>query len=82
MLVFPCSNQHVTCLDCFRQYCVTRLRERQYVSHPKYGYTLPCPAECENSVIEEAHHFHVLNNEEVKYLKKNFLIEHLKLEKI
>ncbi|XP_039284843.1 E3 ubiquitin-protein ligase parkin [Nilaparvata lugens] len=64
VLVFSCEERHVTCLDCFRQYCVTRLRERQFVSDDRLGYTLPCPAGCEDSLIEECHHFRLLTSEQ------------------
>ncbi|GLH07431.1 Potential E3 ubiquitin-protein ligase ariadne-1 [Gryllus bimaculatus] len=60
VLVFPCDARHVTCLDCFRTYCSSRLQERQFWSHPEYGYTLACPAGCENSFIIEVHHFRLL----------------------
>ncbi|CAB3369827.1 Hypothetical predicted protein [Cloeon dipterum] len=64
VLVFPCSEGHVTCLDCFRQYCSSRLRERRFHSDKNLGYTLPCPAGCDNSFIEETHHFRLLSEEE------------------
>jgi len=32
--------------------------------HPDFGYTLPCPAGCEHSFIEEIHHFKLLTREE------------------
>ncbi|XP_022213694.1 E3 ubiquitin-protein ligase parkin [Drosophila obscura] len=64
VLVFPCASQHVTCIDCFRQYCRSRLGERQFMPHPDFGYTLPCPAGCEHSFIEEIHHFKLLTREE------------------
>ncbi|XP_055313254.1 E3 ubiquitin-protein ligase parkin [Sitodiplosis mosellana] len=64
ILVFPCHAGHVTCLDCFRQYCLTRLMERQFISHDDIGYTLPCPAGCENSFIIEIHHFKLLTKEQ------------------
>ncbi|XP_316606.3 E3 ubiquitin-protein ligase parkin isoform X2 [Anopheles gambiae] len=64
ILVFPCVAGHVSCLDCFRQYCVTRLLERQFVEHPTGGYTLQCPAGCDNSFIEDVHHFKLLNKEQ------------------
>ncbi|KAJ8941017.1 hypothetical protein NQ318_006446 [Aromia moschata] len=60
VFVFPCSEGHVTCLDCFRQYCVTKLTERQFWQHPEYGYTLACPAGCSDSFIKEIHHFRLL----------------------
>lgn len=64
VLVFPCQAGHVTCLDCFRHYCLSRLMERQFVSHEDHGYTLPCPAGCENSLITEIHHFKLLTKEQ------------------
>lgn len=60
VLVFPCDSSHVTCLDCFRTYSLSRLRDRQFWSHPEYGYTLPCPAGCADSLIKEVHHFRLL----------------------
>ncbi|KAJ6632823.1 E3 ubiquitin-protein ligase parkin [Pseudolycoriella hygida] len=60
VLVFPCASGHVTCLDCFRQYCLSRLMDRQFICHPDIGYTLTCPARCDNSFIEEIHHFKLL----------------------
>lgn len=38
--------------------------ERQFVSHEELGYTLPCPAGCENSLITEIHHFKLLTKEQ------------------
>ncbi|XP_075212405.1 E3 ubiquitin-protein ligase parkin [Lycorma delicatula] len=70
VLVFPCSEHHVTCLSCFHQYCLTRLRERQFVCHAQYGYTLPCPAGCPDSDIQESHHFHILDNEEYQMYQR------------
>lgn len=64
VLVFACKDGHVTCLDCFRQYCSARLMDRQFISHPDIGYTLACPVGCEDSFIEEIHHFKLLSNEQ------------------
>lgn len=64
VLVFGCDAGHVTCLDCFRTYCLSRLMERQFIPHPDYGYTLACPAGCENSFISEVHHFKLLTREQ------------------
>lgn len=38
--------------------------ERQFVSHETFGYTLPCPVGCENSFIQESHHFKLLPNDQ------------------
>lgn len=65
VFVFPCSEGHVTCLDCFRQYCSTRLRDRQFWQHPEFGYTLACPAGCSDSFIIEVHHFRLLTEAQV-----------------
>ncbi|KAJ8248445.1 hypothetical protein GJAV_G00242090 [Gymnothorax javanicus] len=64
VLVFQCLDRHVICLDCFHTYCVTRLKERQFVHDPDIGYTLPCPASCPSSLIKEVHHFRVLGEEQ------------------
>ncbi|XP_072121853.1 E3 ubiquitin-protein ligase parkin isoform X7 [Mobula birostris] len=42
VLVFPCEEQHVICLDCFYLYCVTRLNDRRFIHDPELGYSLPC----------------------------------------
>ncbi|KAG8227641.1 hypothetical protein J437_LFUL008718 [Ladona fulva] len=65
VLVFPCEEGHVTCLECFHNYCISRLKERRFVFHPSDGYyTLSCPAGCPDSLITEAHHFRVLSESE------------------
>ncbi|XP_022072570.1 E3 ubiquitin-protein ligase parkin [Acanthochromis polyacanthus] len=64
VVVFPCSERHVICLDCFRGYCEARLGERRFVCHPVIGYSLPCAAGCEDSLIRELHHFRVLGDEQ------------------
>lgn len=70
VLVFECSDRHVICLDCFRRYCQTRLNERQFVYHPVIGYSLPCAAGCDDSLIKEVHHFRILGDEQYgRYLQ-------------
>ncbi|KAM3606489.1 uncharacterized protein V6R79_017307 [Siganus canaliculatus] len=70
VLVFPCSQRHVICLDCFCRYCQSRLNERQFVFHPVIGYSLPCPAGCDESLIKELHHFRILGEEQYsRYLQ-------------
>ncbi|KAM9847608.1 E3 ubiquitin-protein ligase parkin [Aulostomus maculatus] len=64
VLVFQCTERHVICLECFRCYCQTRLNERQFVHDPVIGYSLPCAAGCDNSLIQELHHFRVLGDEQ------------------
>ncbi|KAK9535277.1 hypothetical protein VZT92_007667 [Zoarces viviparus] len=64
VLVFQCSERHVICLDCFHVYCQTRLNERQFVSHPVIGYSLPCAAGCTDSLIKELHHFRILGDDQ------------------
>lgn len=59
---FPCPNDHVTCMECFKQYCMSKLTERQFWQHPEYGYTLPCPSGCLDSFIKEIHHFRLLDD--------------------
>lgn len=64
VLVFSCSVGHVSCLECFQLYCSSRLQDRQFLPHPDIGYTLPCPVGCENSFIEEVHHFKLLSGDQ------------------
>lgn len=64
VLVFQCAERHVICLDCFRRYSQTRLNERQFVSHPVIGYSLPCAAGCRDSLIKELHHFRILGEDQ------------------
>ncbi|XP_015513677.2 E3 ubiquitin-protein ligase parkin [Neodiprion lecontei] len=71
VLVFPCEAGHVTCLDCFRDYCVARLRDRQFEFDDNHGYyTLPCPAGCQNSHISEVHHFRLLSPEQYEQYQR------------
>lgn len=70
VLVFQCSERHVICLDCFREYSQTRLSERQFVQDPNIGYSLPCAAGCDNSLITEVHHFRILGEDQYgRYLQ-------------
>lgn len=79
ILIFPCSDGHVICLDCFKQYGSSSLSERSFVEHPEHGYTLPCPAGCEDAHIQESHHFLVMGKE--KYERyKNFAAEEYVLQ--
>uniref|UniRef100_A0A8D9DW11 E3 ubiquitin-protein ligase parkin n=1 Tax=Cacopsylla melanoneura TaxID=428564 RepID=A0A8D9DW11_9HEMI len=63
VLIFPCPESHVTCVPCFILYVTSRLRERNFRLHPEYGYTLPCPAGCPDSLISGTHHFKLLSSE-------------------
>ncbi|XP_035982002.1 E3 ubiquitin-protein ligase parkin isoform X1 [Fundulus heteroclitus] len=70
VLVFQCLDRHVICLDCFHRYCQTRLNERQFVYDPVIGYSLPCAAGCQNSLIKEVHHFRILGDDQYgRYLQ-------------
>lgn len=64
VIVFGCADGHVSCLECFRLYCSSRLMDRQFLPHPDFGYTLSCPVGCDNSYIEEVHHFKLLTVEQ------------------
>ncbi|RUS90617.1 hypothetical protein EGW08_001614, partial [Elysia chlorotica] len=79
VLIFPCEAGHVICLSCFCQYCSVCLDERRFTEHERHGYTLPCPAGCPESYIEESHHFLLLGKE--KYERyKNFGAEEYVLQ--
>ncbi|XP_074640129.1 E3 ubiquitin-protein ligase parkin-like [Tubulanus polymorphus] len=64
VLVFRCNAGHSICLECFRLYCLSKLNERGFIQHETIGYTLRCPAGCDDSFIEEIHHFRILGNEQ------------------
>lgn len=69
MFVYPCADGHVTCLECFCDYAVSRLRERQFVFDEILGYTLPCPAGCLNSLIHQPYHFKALTKDHVSKIE-------------
>ncbi|KAF2368820.1 Ubiquitin domain [Trinorchestia longiramus] len=66
VIVFECEASHVLCLDCFITYCLSKLSERQFTHDPEYGYTLPCPANCFDSLIKEVHHFRLLGEDQYR----------------
>ncbi|XP_072437309.1 E3 ubiquitin-protein ligase parkin isoform X4 [Chiloscyllium punctatum] len=70
VLIFPCVDQHVICLDCFHLYCVTRLNDRQFIHDPELGYSLPCVAGCPDSLIKEVHHFRILGSDEFIFCRE------------
>jgi len=69
VFVYPCDDGHVTCLECFCEYAVSRLRERRFTFDYNLGYTLPCPAGCPNSLINQPYHFKALNKDHVSIIK-------------
>lgn len=60
VLIFPCQERHVTCIECFVLYVTSRLGERNFTLHPEHGYTVPCPAGCTQSLIQHTVHFKLL----------------------
>lgn len=62
VLVFECPSRHVICVDCFGDYSRSRLNERQFVLDLDLGYTLPCPVNCENSLVKETRHFKLMGD--------------------
>ncbi|VVC31989.1 E3 ubiquitin-protein ligase parkin,Ubiquitin-related domain,IBR domain,Ubiquitin domain [Cinara cedri] len=63
VFVYPCEDYHVTCLECFCNYAIVRLRERQFVLDENLGYTISCPAGCPNSLINQPYHFKALTKD-------------------
>ena len=63
VVVFDCQQGHCMCVDCFKEYCETRLKSRQFIQKPSIGYTLLCPNHCEGSEVREMHHFRMLGKE-------------------
>eukprot|EP00116_Pleurobrachia_bachei_P004042 sb/3464304/ len=78
LLVFPCASSHVMCLDCFYNYCISRLNSRQFVEHDSIGYTLYCPGlncpgyqeECGRIPITDLHHFAIMGPENYERYKQ------------
>ncbi|ODN04682.1 E3 ubiquitin-protein ligase parkin [Orchesella cincta] len=62
--VFTCENAHSTCVDCFKQYALTKINQRDYVQDSVIGYTLGCPALCENSLLRDPHHFKLMGKQQ------------------
>ena len=62
VIVFECQDRHVICIDCFIAYGNSKLNERQFVLDHEYGYSLPCPAHCQDSLIQETRHFRLLGD--------------------
>lgn len=59
VVVFECEDRHVICIECFADYCKSKLNERQFILDPELGYTLACPVRCDDSLISEVRHFHL-----------------------
>ena len=61
VLVFGCLDQHIICISCFRDYCISSLNHRSFTLHSEFGYTLGCPIGCKDSYISaESKHFTAL----------------------
>lgn len=69
VLVYPCAAHHVICLDCFKLYCTISLENRKFLHSPEVGYSLPCPAGCDSSLIQDNHHFYVMGREKYEQYK-------------
>lgn len=70
VLVFPCDKSHVMCLECFKSYGIVRLNDRMFIEDKDLGYSLPCPAGCDNSLLQDAHHFYLLGQEQYERYKR------------
>ncbi|XP_063402975.1 E3 ubiquitin-protein ligase parkin-like isoform X2 [Mytilus trossulus] len=70
LLVFPCDKSHVMCIECFRSYGIVRLNDRMFIEDVNHGYSLPCPVGCENSLLQDAHHFYLLGEEQYERYKR------------
>ncbi|XP_047124611.1 E3 ubiquitin-protein ligase parkin isoform X1 [Hydra vulgaris] len=82
VLVFPCEEKHVICIDCFSLYCETSLNTRHFILKENIGYTLPCPGfeeACNKCFIEEIHHFIIAGKTQYERYK-NFAAEDFVLQ--
>jgi parkin len=68
VFVYPCIDGHVTCQECFCEYAVSRLRERRFILDDNFGYTLPCPAGCPDSLINQPYYFKALTKDHVSII--------------
>jgi len=64
VLVFECQDRHVICLQCFADFCKSRLNERQFLLDPEIGYTLSCPVRCTDSLLTDTRHFRLIGSSE------------------
>ncbi|XP_052242320.1 E3 ubiquitin-protein ligase parkin-like [Dreissena polymorpha] len=69
ILVYPCPDQHVVCIDCFKVYAQTSLDQRTFIEDQEVGYSLSCPVGCENSLIHDVHHFQLLGKDQYERYK-------------
>ena len=60
VVVFECADRHVICVDCFADYAISRLSERQFILDREHGYTLPCPVGCNSSLVKDTRHFRLV----------------------
>ena len=49
------SCRHLICTACFTDYCRSRLADRRFLLHPRLGYTLRCPQDCEDTELSTEH---------------------------
>jgi len=82
VLVFPCEETHVICVECFARYVDTNLNRRQFILSERIGYTLACPGlgdGCEESYIQDIHHFLLAGKNQYERFK-NFATEEFVLQ--
>lgn len=72
-VVFNCVGGegagHACCVDCFKAYILFKIGQRDFVQDNRVGYTVGCPALCQDSLIEDPHHFKLMGKREVPSLK-------------
>ncbi|XP_060580055.1 E3 ubiquitin-protein ligase parkin-like [Ruditapes philippinarum] len=69
VMVYPCPDKHVMCIDCFKSYAQVSLDQRSFVEDPNIGYSLHCPVGCEGSLLKDIHHFKLLGKEQYERYK-------------
>ncbi|KAL4233841.1 Park2p [Mactra antiquata] len=69
ILVYPCADKHVMCIECFISYSQVSLDQRSFIEDTDVGYSLPCPAGCEDSLIKDNHHFKLLGKDQYERYK-------------
>lgn len=82
VLIFTCNDSHVICIDCFANYCRSKLDNRQFMLVDPIGYTLSCPGlggSCSDSYVKEIHHFMIAGARQYERYK-NFATEEFVLQ--
>ncbi|XP_053398295.1 E3 ubiquitin-protein ligase parkin-like [Mercenaria mercenaria] len=63
------AGQTCICVECFKSYARVSLDQRSFIEDANIGYSLPCPVGCEDSLMDDVHHFKLLGNKQYERYK-------------